>query len=307
MSLLLKGGISKLSELEIDTDKDWQGKGITNIKQVAAGMAIGHILQHSGSILEALVPGPAHNVLTSEGPGKKVVWAPGGTYFERFLPVSIDLDHTQGLWSPDKTEEASLSATTSMYRAYEDAPMDFIKRLTPAISLGRTAALFVPDNSHEKAVAAATAFSLKTIVEGAVADDGGAQTDETAAAQDVTADDMTLLPAIPALDDAYYFGHSKKFDTAWLDIGTRGNGVWDITWEYWNGTAWALLADVVDNTDNFRAAAGLHYMTFTRPADWTTTTVGGAGSLYWIRGRVSSYTSIVTQPRGSRAWVEMTI
>jgi len=81
MSLLLRGGISKLSELEIDADKDWQGKGITNIKQVAAGMAIGHILQHGGSILEALAPGPAHNVLTSEGTGKKVVWAPGGTYF----------------------------------------------------------------------------------------------------------------------------------------------------------------------------------------------------------------------------------
>jgi hypothetical protein len=118
---------------------------------------------------------------------------------------------------------------------------------------------------------------------------------------------MTLLPAIPVLDDTYYFGHSKRFDTAWLDIGTRGNGVWDLTWEYWNSTAWTPLADVVDNTDNFRAAAGLHYVTFTRPTDWATTDVGGAGNLYWIRGRVSSYTSIVTQPKGSRAWVEMTI
>ena len=31
MSLLLKGEISKLSELEIDGDKDWQGKGIASV------------------------------------------------------------------------------------------------------------------------------------------------------------------------------------------------------------------------------------------------------------------------------------
>ena len=307
MSLLLKGGISKLSELSIDTDKDWQGKGITNIKQVAAGMAIGHILQHSGSILEALVPGPAHNVLTSEGTGKKVLWAPGGTYFERFLLITIDLDHAEVLWSPDQVKEISSLAGTALYRAYGDAPGDFIKRLAPAISLGRATALFAPDRTHDKSVSAATSISLKTIVEGAVADDGGIQTDETIAAQDATADDMTLLPAVPALDDGYYFGHSKKFDTAWLDIGTRGNGVWTLTWEYWNGTAWAPLSDVVDSTDSFRAAAGPHYVTFTRPVDWATLTVGGAGNLYWIRGRVSSYTSIVTQPKGSRAWVELNI
>jgi len=34
---------------------------------------------------------------------------------------------------------------------------------------------------------------------GAVADDGGTQTDETTAANDATTDDMTLLPASPAV------------------------------------------------------------------------------------------------------------
>ncbi|MBA7666628.1 hypothetical protein ES703_74709 [subsurface metagenome] len=35
MSLLLKAGITKLSQLTIDADKDWDGKGITNLKELA--------------------------------------------------------------------------------------------------------------------------------------------------------------------------------------------------------------------------------------------------------------------------------
>jgi hypothetical protein len=100
MSLLLKGGISKLSELEIDADKDWQGWGISNIKEVAAGMAIGHILQHNGVKLVKLLPGTANYVLTSEGPGKLVTWAPGGTYYERYFPVSIESAHAEGVVTP---------------------------------------------------------------------------------------------------------------------------------------------------------------------------------------------------------------
>ena len=306
MSLLLKGGISKLSELEIDTDKDWQGKGITNIKQLAAGMAIGHVIQHNGSILEALSPGVAHQVLTSEGPGKKVVWAPGGTYFERFFPVSIDLAHEEGPWTPDRIRQLTSPMATSNYQAHGDAPADFIKRLTPDISLSRATALFTPDKTHDKAATAATAISVKTIVEAAIADDGGVQTDETAAAQSPTANDMTLLPAAPAVNDAYYFGHTKKFDRVWLDVGTQGEGVWTITWEYWNGTGWGALPGVVDDTNGFRATAGLRYMSFTRPADWVTTSVTGI-TLYWVRGRVSSFNSVLTQPKGNRAWVELNL
>ena len=46
MSLLLKGGIRRLSELDIDANKDWQGKGVTNLAGIATGMGIGHIAQH---------------------------------------------------------------------------------------------------------------------------------------------------------------------------------------------------------------------------------------------------------------------
>ncbi|MBA7707401.1 hypothetical protein ES703_116273 [subsurface metagenome] len=41
MSLL--GGIVRLSEIDIDGDKDWQGKKITNLKAVVDGMVKGDI------------------------------------------------------------------------------------------------------------------------------------------------------------------------------------------------------------------------------------------------------------------------
>lgn len=71
-------GISKLSELMIDADKDWQGKGISNIKELAAGMAIGDMLIYDGTRIIKLQPGPVGRVLTSQGPGALPIWAPGG-------------------------------------------------------------------------------------------------------------------------------------------------------------------------------------------------------------------------------------
>jgi len=305
MSLLLKGGITKLSELEIDTDKDWQSRGITNLGGVAAGMAVGHVVQRNGGKLQTLAPGPAHTVLTSEGPGHLVVWAPGGTYFERYLPVTVDLEHDEGLVAPDSSREITAAIASSFARTHGDAPGDMIKRLTPALVLANAEAIVTPDGDHQETPAMGSSFSLKIVVDGAVADDGGVQTDETAAAQNPTQNDMTLLPAVPAVDDAYYFGHAKKFNVAWLNIGTQGDGVWVISWEYWNGAAWSALSDVVDNTNGFTALVGLRDVSFTRPGDWVTTDVGGVTGLYWIRARLSSFTSINTQPRGSQSWVEI--
>jgi len=88
-----------------------------------------------------------------------------------------------------------------------------------------------------------------------------------------------------------------------LNIGTAGAGVWTIVWEYWNG-AWVALAGVTDGTTSFTAAAGNREVTFTRPGDWALTAIL-AMNLYWIRARVSAYTSIVTQPLGTQSWIRI--
>jgi len=123
---------------------------------------------------------------------------------------------------------------------------------------------------------------------GAVADDGGTQTDETTAANDATTDDITLLPASPAVDDAYYFGHATDlFGEVKINISTAGDGTWTLTWEYWNSGF---------------TVAGTNSVIFEIPSDWATTEVATI-TCYWVRARVSSYTSITTQPKGAQAWV----
>ena len=78
MSLLVKGaaGITKLSELEIDADKDWQAKGITNIKAIAEAMEHGDIIYRGNGVLEKLTAdaGKGYNFLRSRGPGMAPVW-----------------------------------------------------------------------------------------------------------------------------------------------------------------------------------------------------------------------------------------
>lgn len=139
-------------------------------------------------------------------------------------------------------------------------------------------------------------------MKGAIADDGGTQTDETTEANDATANDMTLLPAIPAVDDAYYFGSDEPFHKLRINIGTNGDGVWVITWEYYNG-AWVTISDVVDGTNGFKAGTGNKEVSFSPPSDWTKTTIQSINA-FWIRARVTTGdASPTSQPLGTQCWI----
>ncbi|MBA7524807.1 hypothetical protein ES705_16951 [subsurface metagenome] len=138
-------------------------------------------------------------------------------------------------------------------------------------------------------------------VDGALADDGGAQTDETTEANNATVNDMTLLPAVPAVDDAYYFGLLSLWDWLSLLIGQAGAGTWTIVWEYWNGSTFASLLNVLDTSNGFRNG-GYQSVSFDRPGDWATSTLM-LMDLLWIRARVTAYSSIATQPLGTQAWI----
>ena len=68
--MLIKG-ITRLSELDIDADKDWQAKEITNLRAVAEAMAHGDIAFRGAGVLEKLGAdaGKGYNFLRSRGPG----------------------------------------------------------------------------------------------------------------------------------------------------------------------------------------------------------------------------------------------
>ena len=73
--MLVRSGITRLSELAIDADKDWGDHGISNLKEMAPGMQRGDSLQRGDSgVLEKLSPGAIGFEITSNGPGHEVEW-----------------------------------------------------------------------------------------------------------------------------------------------------------------------------------------------------------------------------------------
>jgi len=122
----------------------------------------------------------------------------------------------------------------------------------------------------------------------AIADDGGAYTVETTAANNATTNDVTLVPATAAENDAYYFGHTTdKFSRIDITITTQGNFVGTVTWEYWDGTQWNTLSGVTDGTNNFGAAPATVSVTWTLPSGWEKCTVRSVNG-YWVRARITA-------------------
>jgi len=137
-----------------------------------------------------------------------------------------------------------------------------------------------------------------------ITDDGGLHINETTPFGNATADDVELLAAVPANDDAVYFGHATvKFGRVDLNITTTGVGTWTITYYYWDGSAYVALANVVDGTGGFTGAGtGWKTITFDVPTDWAKNTVDGVLA-YWIQGVVSGYSAVTTPPQAGQGWL----
>ena len=302
MSLLIRG-ITRLSQIQIDTNKDWRAREITNLKTIAGPMGHGDIAFRGAGIIEKLMAdaGKGYSFLRSRGPGLSPVWQDIESLVQYMTgavnrAASFDLSIPLPAVSQVTQQAASPPGRTAVGVLSPPEPVLTVDTRTgPGGAVASTPSLGVPAPEILREVA------IGAPVGGAIADDGGVQTDETVQANNDTANDMTLLPLVPAVNDAYYFGRLSLWDWIELRMGTAGNGIWDIAWEYWNGAAWAPLDDVSDGTSGFRVS-GTRLMCFTRPGDWTLATIGGIANLYWIRARVSAYTSVVTQPKGNRAY-----
>jgi hypothetical protein len=120
-------------------------------------------------------------------------------------------------------------------------------------------------------------------------DDGGSFTNEDTDINSATANDVTILPATAADDDALYIGADSPFSKFEFNIGTARGGTMDIVWEYYNGSSWVPLPSIVDGTSGF-TNTGASDIEFFTPTDWTSTTVNSTAA-YWIRGRVTNWAS----------------
>lgn len=302
MSFVVKGGGPvNWSAITIDADKNMLGFGLSNMKEVAAAMAGGDLIAKGlGGILVRIPAGVANTVLTSAGIGLVPTWAPGGLYLARYFPANVDIIAAAAKTTVDKTATKNAALSTA-YVADDGTATNLQEQRVTLASVDAENVIAAADETDNENAPIHSHFDLEMVVDGAVAEDTPAQVNETAAAKNATVNDMTLLPAAPALNDAYYFGSLIQWDNLLLNIGINGSGVWTITWEYWNG-AWVALAVVTDGINNFRGGAGIKTLTFTRPGDWALTNVAAVGNMYWIRAIVSAYTSIVTQPKGTQAW-----
>ena len=297
MSVLIKG-ITRLSELEIDADKDWQSKGITSLKQIAALMSRGDVVLKDTNVLIRLAAGPDGYVLTSAGPGKLPSWQPAGGTLKYYFPAYIGLSHAQAKVAVNQDRALPMPLIADKKHALVDSPSDYIRRLDRQISLSTSTQVAIVNQS--KNLSAPIGRELSIQCDAAVAEtSGGVQTDETAAARDPTAGDMNLCPMTPAAEDKYYIGFSWSFRRIWLNVGTPGVGNWANQVEYWNG-AWVPAANAYDESSDF-TISGLKRVDWDMPVDWVKTTVLGM-NLYWIRFRTVSLVNQTIAPRGTQCF-----
>lgn len=73
--LIRPKAVHKLSELIIDTDKLWSEKGISNVKEIAEGMAKGDLVFSDGVKLVKITPGSIGTMLTSHDLGNDLTWS----------------------------------------------------------------------------------------------------------------------------------------------------------------------------------------------------------------------------------------
>jgi hypothetical protein len=113
------------------------------------------------------------------------------------------------------------------------------------------------------------------------------------------------MPATEEDDDAFYVGMLTQYSdlTFTVSAGQGRAGTWTVTWEYWNGSIWTALSNVVDGTDSF-ANTGCPMVTWDIPGDWDTTTVSAAGetttALYFVRAHITTFSSAGAGPTASK-------
>jgi len=75
--LYIKRCVFKLSELEIDADKNWEGFGVTELKELDPAMAKGDMVFQNGAKLQKIIPGSVGTMLTTHNVGNNPTWEYG--------------------------------------------------------------------------------------------------------------------------------------------------------------------------------------------------------------------------------------
>jgi hypothetical protein len=85
------------------------------------------------------------------------------------------------------------------------------------------------------------------------------------------------------ISNTLYVGYMEPFDQMNFVIATARVGG-SVTWQYWNGSAWATLTLHTDGTSGL-TATGQAY--FYPPSDWAQTSVNSSNTKFWVRAVVA--------------------
>lgn len=296
--------IKNISQLNIDADKDWNARGISNINAIAANMSVGNLVQSNGVVLVRIANGPTGYVLTSAGPGKLLTWAPAGGALKYYFPAIISSTKQLAIKSVSKSITKTGLISTSHGEDYQTNLPLYILRTDAAVSSSNTQSIVAASATISKNARAKAALAI--LCDGFVEEPaGGPQTDKTSQARDATANDLNLNPMTPAINDKIYIGSNYPFWQVWMQLGTQGIGSWTNQWYYWNG-AWVSVVDEIDGSNEWQTAAGLKSITHTPQGDWVTTNILGM-NLYWLKCETTNFINQTTAPKGSQVWVAINV
>mgnify|MGYP001171005353 CR=1 FL=1 len=90
--------------------------------------------------------------------------------------------------------------------------------------------------------------------------------------------DSFPLPLV-AGDDFLYFGKDKEFPMLFIEMGVANATANILTVEYWNGTAWAPMVKLIDDTKGMTRSGAIQ---FDLPSDWAKNTINSLEN-NWVR------------------------
>jgi len=280
MSLLIKGGgITKLSELDIDAAPT-KAKDIADLILTTRGDML-----YRNTLAERLAAeyGVGMNFLHMTN---------SGNYVPAWRDLQTDIVYISG------------AVNRVIYPPILQIPVPDLNLVVAEDHSGGGHVAVPPALAIPLPVVSApiTASTSVSAVGGAVAhDDDGADTDQTAAANEGTADDMTLLQADGAATDWYALGHANLFDGVVLYVSTVGADITLDTFEYsQGGGAWGALTPIMNQLNDYETL-GKRWFTFIRPGDWAVDTLAAIADKYWIKFKASATGGGYVQPLGQQA------
>lgn len=102
------------------------------------------------------------------------------------------------------------------------------------------------------------------------------------------------LAFVVGVANSFYIGYQYKFASRYIHMGTVNTNTVTTTVEYWNGTAWAAVDDVMDQTNGFKNSG---FISWVNKSNWQVknqTPMDSDIELYWVKVTVSGTLSAST-------------